>query len=129
MGEKAMSSPRLVKRHAVPSAVGFFFFFFFFFLDSYIVIIYYLPTYFQSLDVVSAIGSGVHNLPFIIAVSISTVVRGVLIAVAGYFATFVVGGAAVATVKCGLIYTFKIGTGTGKWIGYQILVVVLIALS
>lgn len=57
MGEKAMSSPRLVKRHAVPSAVGFFLF------GSYIVIIYYLPIYFQSIDGVSTIGSGVHACP------------------------------------------------------------------
>ncbi|GIJ91429.1 hypothetical protein Asppvi_010394 [Aspergillus pseudoviridinutans] len=115
MGEKAMSPPRLVKRHAVPSAVGFFFF------GSYIVIIYYLPTYFQSIDGVSAIGSGVHNLPFILAVSIFTVASGVLISVTGYPAPFVVGGAAIATVGCGLIYTLDIGTGAGKWIGYQIL--------
>lgn len=115
MGENAMSSPRLVKRHAVPSATGFFFF------GSYIVIIYYLPIYFQSIDGVSAIGSGVHNLPFIIAVSIFTVLSGVSISMTGYPAPFVIGGAAVATVGCGLIYTFDIGTPTGKWIGYQIL--------
>ncbi|GFF57143.1 MFS transporter, putative [Aspergillus udagawae] len=114
MGEKAMSPPRLVKRHAVPSAVGFFF-------GSYIVIIYFLPTYFQSIDGVSAIGSGVHNLPFILAVSIFPVASGVLISVTGYPAPFVVGGAAIATVGCGLIYTLDIGTGAGKWIGYQIL--------
>lgn len=115
MGERAMSSPRLVKRHAVPSAAGFFFF------GSYIVIIYYLPVYFQSIDGVSAIGSGVRNLPFIIAVSICTVVSGALISATGYPMPFVVGGAAIATVGCGLIYTFDIGTSTGKWIGYQIL--------
>ncbi|KAL2008478.1 hypothetical protein VTN00DRAFT_6672 [Thermoascus crustaceus] len=115
MGEKVMSPPHLVKCHAVPSAVGFFFF------GSYIVIIYYLPTYFQSIDGVSAIGSGVHNLPFIIAVSIFTVISDVLISMTGYPALFVVGGAAIATVGCGLIYTFNIGTGAGKWIGYQIL--------
>jgi MFS family permease len=115
MGEKAMSPPRLVKRHAVPSAVGFFFF------PSYIVIIYFLPTYFQSIDGVSAIGSGVHNLPFILAVSIFNVASGVLVSVTGYPAPFVVGGAAIATVGCGLIYTLDIGTGAGRWIGYQIL--------
>jgi hypothetical protein len=32
-----------------------------------------------------------------------------------------VSGAAMATVGCGLIYSLDIGTGTGKWIGYQIL--------
>lgn len=115
MGEMAMSCPRLVKRHAIPSAVGFFFF------GSYIVVIYYLPIYFQSIDGVSAIGSGVHNLPFIISVSIFTVLSGIFISMTGYPAPFVVSGAAVGTIGCGLIYTFNIGTSTGKWIGYQIL--------
>ncbi|KAL4915046.1 major facilitator superfamily domain-containing protein [Aspergillus aurantiobrunneus] len=115
MGNSAMAVPRLVKHHAVPSAVGFFFF------GSYIVIIYYLPTYFQSINGATAIGSGVRNLPFIIAVSIFTVVSGISISATGYPAPFVIAGAAIATVGCGLIYTFDIGTPAGKWIGYQIL--------
>ncbi|GAB1208676.1 hypothetical protein APSETT445_007427 [Aspergillus pseudonomiae] len=105
MGEMAMSCPRLVKQHAIPSAVGFFFF------GSYIV----------SIDGTSAIGSGVHNLPFILAVSIFTVLSGILISMTGYPAPFVISGAAVGTIGCGLLYTFNIGTSTGKWIGYQIL--------
>jgi MFS family permease len=115
MGEKAMCAPRLVKRHAVPSTVGFFFF------GSYIVLIYYLPIYFQSINGVAAIESGVRNLPFIIAVSIFTVVSGVLISMTSYPAPFLIVGAALATIGCGLIYTLDIGTSTGKWIGYQIL--------
>ncbi|GMF77469.1 unnamed protein product [Aspergillus oryzae] len=115
MGEMAMSCPRLVKKHAIPSAVGFFFF------GSYIVVIYYLPIYFQSIDGTSAIGSGVHNLPFILAVSIFTVLSGILISMTGYPAPFVISGAAVGTIGCGLLYTFNIGTSTDKWIGYQIL--------
>ncbi|KAL2834567.1 major facilitator superfamily domain-containing protein [Aspergillus pseudoustus] len=115
MGERAMTAPRLVKRHAIPSAVGFFFF------GSYIVVIYCLPTYFQSISGASAVGSGVRNLPFILAVSIFTLVSGILISVTGYPAPFVVGGAAVATVGCGLIYTLDIGTSSRKWIGYQVL--------
>ncbi|KAJ5799057.1 uncharacterized protein N7518_001125 [Penicillium psychrosexuale] len=115
MGEMAMSCPRLVKRHVVSSAVGFFFF------GSYIVVIYYLPVYFQSIDGVSAISSGVHNLPFIISVSIFTVLSGVFISMTGYPAPFIISAAVVNTIGCGLIYTFSIGTSAGKWIGYQIL--------
>ncbi|KAL4800457.1 major facilitator superfamily domain-containing protein [Aspergillus venezuelensis] len=115
LGERAMSAPRLVKRHTVPSAVGFFFF------GSYIVIIYYLPTYFQSINGVSPIGSGVRNLPFILAVSIFTLVSGISISATGYPASFVIGGAALGTIGCGTIYMFDIDTSTGKWIGYQII--------
>ncbi|ROV97850.1 hypothetical protein VSDG_04895 [Cytospora chrysosperma] len=115
MGETAMCAPRLVKRHAVPSAVGFFFF------GSYISLIYYLPIYFQSINGESAIDSAVDNLPFILAVSIFTLFSGIMISATGYPAPFLVAGAALATVGCGLIYTYDIGTSTGRWIGYQIL--------
>lgn len=115
MGESAMSTPRLVKRQAVPSVVGFFFF------GSYIAVIYYLPTYFQSIKDASAIGSGVRNLPFIIAVSICTVLSGICISATGYPAPFLITGAGIATIGCGLLYMYDIDTSTGRWIGYQIL--------
>ena len=114
IGEKAMCAPRLVKRHAVPSTVGFFFF------GSHIVLIYYIPIYFQSIEVVAAIEPGVRNLLFIIAVSIFTVVSGVLISMTSYPAPFLTVDAALATIRCGLIYTLDIGNSTGKWTGYEI---------
>ena len=110
-----MCAPRLVKRHAVPSTVGFFFF------GSHIVLIYYIPIYFQSIEVVAAIEPGVRNLLFIIAVSIFTVVSGVLISMTSYPAPFLTVDAALATIRCGLIYTLDIGNSTGKWTGYEIL--------
>ncbi|KAI1171110.1 efflux pump antibiotic resistance protein [Nemania sp. FL0916] len=115
MGERATFIPRLVKKNAIVSAVGFFFF------GSYIITIYYLPIYFQSIDGTSPIDSGVRNLPFIILVSVCTLVSGIGISKTGYTAPFLVGGAAIATIACGLIYTFDIGTSTGKWVGYQLL--------
>ncbi|KAE8329588.1 hypothetical protein BDV39DRAFT_202889 [Aspergillus sergii] len=101
----SMSCPRLVKKHATPSAVGFFFF------GSYIVVIYDLPIYFQNIEGTSPISSDVHNLPFILAVSIFTVLSGNLIFIP---ALFVMSGAAVDTIGCGLSYTFNIGNSTNK---------------
>lgn len=115
MGERAMVVPRLVKHHAFTSAAGFFFF------GSYIVIIYYLPIYFQSIHGTSAIGSGVRNLPFIITVAVCTLISGVIISKTTFPLPNLVAGAAIATIACGLFYTFDGDTSTGKWIGYQIL--------
>ncbi|KAL4900284.1 major facilitator superfamily domain-containing protein [Aspergillus multicolor] len=103
--EAAMVPPRLLRRHILPSTIGFFF-------GSYIVIIYYTPIDFQSIMGVSPIESGVRNLPFIIAVSLFTSV---------YPALILTIAAAVATIGGGLIYTFDLDTKSGKWIGYQIL--------
>lgn len=93
----------------------------FFFAGAYFLIIYYLPIYFQSIDNVSPTESGVRNLPLILAVTVSTIASGVFISSTGMATPVLIVGASLAIVAAGLIYTFDIGTSTGKWIGYQIL--------
>ncbi|KAL2191440.1 MFS general substrate transporter [Thermothelomyces heterothallicus CBS 203.75] len=116
-GERSMVVPRLFfHRQIWVSSV-----FAFFFAGSYFIIIYYLPIYFQSVDNASPTESGVRNLPLIIAVTIATVLSGVSITATGIAAPVAVGGSAVGTVAAGLLYTLDIGTGAGKWIGYQVL--------
>lgn len=93
----------------------------FFFAGAYFLVIYYLPIYFQSIDNVSPTMSGVRNIPLIVAVMIATISSGIYISSTGVAAPVMVVGSAIATIAAGLIYTFDIGTPTGKWIGYQIL--------
>jgi hypothetical protein len=115
-GDRAMLMPRLMRQHSVwqPSL------FQFFFAASYFVLLYYLPMYFQSVDNASPIRSGVLNLPLVLAIAIGSTVSGVIVSKTGHAAPFMLGGAVLATVSAGLMYTFDIGTPTGKWIGYQI---------
>ncbi|KAL2163024.1 hypothetical protein VTH06DRAFT_6860 [Thermothelomyces fergusii] len=116
-GERSMVVPRLFlhRRIWVPSLFAFFF------AGSYFVLIYYLPIYFQSVDNTSPTESGVRNLPLILAVTIATLVSGASITATGVAAPVAVAGSAVGTVAAGLLYTLDIGTGAGRWIGYQIL--------
>lgn len=93
----------------------------FFFAGAYFLIIYYLPIYFQSIDNVSPTDSGVRNLPLILGVTVATVISGGFISKTGIATPVAVFGAALATIAAGLMYTFDIGTPSGKWIGYQIL--------
>ena len=114
-GERAMVPPRIFKQRFLwPGAL-----FQFFFSGGYFVLLYYIPIYFQSIDNTSAIGSGVRNLPLVIAVMIAGMVGGITVSATGYAYPLMVGGSAVATVGIGLIYTWDIGTPIGKWIGYQ----------
>jgi MFS family permease len=116
-GERSMIVPRLfLHRDVWVSSV-----FSFLFAGSYFIVIYYLPIYFQSIDNSSPTESGVRNLPLILAVTVATVVAGGGISATGIAAPVAVGGAAIATIAAGLLYTLDIGTSTGKWIGYQIL--------
>jgi hypothetical protein len=133
-GERAMNVPRLVRvlrscwilanfgakqfkhRYIWVSCC-----FQFFFAGSYFIILYYLPIYFQSVFGVSAIGSGVRNLPLIILLIVGSIGQGVVLAKVPYPTPFMLVGAALGTISCGLFYTMGVDTSAGKWIGYQIL--------
>ncbi|KAK1598198.1 major facilitator superfamily transporter [Colletotrichum navitas] len=116
-GERSMIAPRLISDRTVGiSSV-----YAFFFGGGYFILVYYLPIYFQSVDNASPTESGVRNLPLILSVTIATIVSGISISATGIYTPILVGSAAIATVGAGLIYTLDIGTGSGKWIGYQIL--------
>ncbi|EPE09498.1 major facilitator superfamily transporter [Ophiostoma piceae UAMH 11346] len=115
--ERAMIAPRLIVNRTVwVNSL-----FAFFFASSYFTIIYYLPIYFQSIDNVSPTQSGVRNLPLIISVTIATVLSGGIISKTSIATPFLPPMTALAAIGTGLLYTLDIGTGTGKWIGYQIL--------
>lgn len=116
-GERSMLTPRLMRDRNVwvNGLYGFFF------CGAYFVPLYYLPIYFQSIDNISPLASGVRNLPLIIAFSVGAVVSGGAISKTGVAAPILTVSAVISTVAAGLLYTLDIGTGSGKWIGYQIL--------
>ena len=92
----------------------------FFIGGSYFVLLYYLPIYFQSIDNRTAIGSGVLNLPLVLAMAIGSTVSGITVNKTRHAAPFKVAAAILCTISGGLMYTFGIGTSLGKWIGYQL---------
>lgn len=106
-GERAAVIPRLMKDPNiwVNSLYGLFF------AGGYYCVVYYLPIYFQSIDNVSPIVSGVHNLPFIISVVLGIILSSGSISNNGILAhPILVGGAAIATIGTGLLHTFNIGS-------------------
>ncbi|TVY36006.1 putative efflux pump [Lachnellula subtilissima] len=115
--ERAMMVPRLIKQRIIWTGA----LFQLFFAGAYFILLYYLPIYFQSIDNTSAIGSGVRNLPTVIAVGIGGLAGGAAVSITGYATPFSVASSALATVGTGLLYTLDIGTSPGKWIGYQII--------
>lgn len=116
-GERAMLTPRLLRdRNVWVNCVWGAFF-----AGSYFIPLYYLPIYFQSIDNVSPTDSGVRNVPLIIAFSLATIVSGGSISKTGIATPLLPVGSVIVTIAAGLLYTLDIGTGTGKWIGYQVL--------
>jgi MFS transporter, DHA2 family, glioxin efflux transporter len=116
-GERAMIVPRLVKLRSV--WVGSVYQFLF--AGSFYIVLYYLPVYFQSVDGASPIGSGVRNLPLILAMTVASIVQGVAITKIGYPTPFMLAGTVLGAISTGLYYTLDVNTSSGKWIGYQII--------
>jgi MFS transporter, DHA2 family, glioxin efflux transporter len=116
-GERAILVGRILKQRYIYIGVTYVFLF----SGSFFVLLYYLPIYFQVVDSVSASDSGIRNLAMIIAISLSTIVSGVLITVYGHYVPLMLIGGVLSTIGAGLIFTLDIGSPSSKWIGYQVL--------
>lgn len=115
-GEQAAIPPRLMAdRHVLVNSL-----YTALFGGAYFTIIYYLPIYFQSVDNVSATMSGVRNLPLIISISATILVSSASVSRTGP-KPLMLAGAVLATAGCGLLCALDVGSGTGKWVGYQLL--------
>lgn len=117
LGERAMLPPRLLKNRYIWQGMAYSFTI----AGTYFLVLYYLPIYFQVIDNVSPIQSGVRNLPLIIAITIATIVSGVGITATARATPFMVVAGILSTIGVGLLYTLDIGTGSSKWIGYQVI--------
>lgn len=53
--------------------------------------------------------------------TVSSIVIGGAITVVGYYSPFMWVGAAIFTIGSGMLYTLKVDSPAGRWIGYQIL--------
>ncbi|CAM1511004.1 Fc.00g085170.m01.CDS01 [Cosmosporella sp. VM-42] len=115
-GERSMISPSIIKNRTVAVMSAFAFIF----AGGFFLAIYYIPIYFQSVHGTTPTNSGVRNLPFIIAVTFTTIASGGLVSATGYYQPLLLGGGAIATIGAGLLYLLDVDTSTGKWIGYQI---------
>lgn len=116
-GEKATIPPRILKQRSiafgsvVSFSVG----------STFMLLVFYLPIWFQAIKGVTATQSGIRNLPLILAVTVFSIVGGVGVTVLGYYTPFMIVGAAVAAIGAGLVTTFEVDTGSGMWIGYQVI--------
>ncbi|KAI9878969.1 MAG: hypothetical protein M1830_010023 [Pleopsidium flavum] len=82
--------------------------------------VYYLPFYFQVVKGVSAEESGVRSIPYFLSLALSSTVGGFVISAIGTYVEFAWIGTALLTIGSGLIYTLKVDSSAGIWIGFQI---------
>lgn len=82
---------------------------------------YFLPVWFQSIQGVSAVDSGIRLLPLMMAMVLASVFFGFTTQKVGYYTPFAILGSFVMAIGAGLLTTLQANTGEGKWIGYQVL--------
>lgn len=83
--------------------------------------VYFLPIWFQAIKGVSAVKSGIMNLPMIIGLVVGSIGAGILTKKIGYYMPWMYLSAVVMPIGAGLISTFTATTTHPKWIGYQVI--------
>ena len=85
------------------------------------LVVYYIPIWFQAIKGVSAVESGIRNLPMILGLVIISIIAGVSITAFGYYTPWMIISSLLMITGAGLLATFRVGTGHAMWIGYQAL--------
>ena len=70
---------------------------------------------FQAIEGDSAVQSGIHNLPIILSVVVSSIAAGGDVAWLGYYVPFLILGSVLTSVGGGLLMTLGPNSGTGAW--------------
>ncbi|KAH6654694.1 major facilitator superfamily domain-containing protein [Truncatella angustata] len=82
---------------------------------------YYLPIWFQAIDGVDALQSGIRNLPFILALVVSSILAGGFVAKVGYYKPPIILCSVLMAAGAGLMTLLRVDSPNAEWIGYQVL--------
>jgi Major Facilitator Superfamily len=82
---------------------------------------YYLSIWFQAIDGVDALQSGIRSLPFILALVVSSILAGVFVSKVGYYSPCVIVCSILMSIGTGLLTTLRVHSGSSEWIGYQVI--------
>ena len=115
--ENATLPPRILRYRSVTASTWFAFCI----SGSMMMMVYFLPVWFQAIEGVSAIESGIRVLPLILALLTSSIFAGGFVNRIGYYTPMLIACSIVMAVGAGLMSTFKVNTGHALWIGYQVI--------
>ncbi|KAI0533267.1 major facilitator superfamily domain-containing protein [Xylaria digitata] len=85
------------------------------------IFVYFLPIWFQAIQGVSAVNSGIRLLPTTLSIVVASISNGIFITKIGYYTPTMIAGTAICTIGGGLLTTLQLDTGMSKWVGYQVL--------
>ncbi|KAE8369130.1 major facilitator superfamily domain-containing protein [Aspergillus caelatus] len=89
--------------------------------SSMILMVYFLPIWFQTVQLVSPIKSGIYTLPLMLSMVLATFIAGLMTQKTGYYVPAMYICPCILSVGLGLMSTFNLNTDSSHWIGYQFL--------
>ncbi|KAJ7089045.1 major facilitator superfamily domain-containing protein [Mycena crocata] len=114
--ERATIPPRIFKQRSIWSSA----FYGFCVGAAFYILSFYLPIWFQAINGVSAVRSGIDNLPLILSLVITSIVAGGIIVQIGYYAPFMIASSIVTAVGTGLLTMLTVDSKSSKWIPFEI---------
>ena len=85
------------------------------------VIVHFLPTWFQAIQGVNAVQSGIRRLPLIISLLVASIISGGLTGKVWYYTRFFILCAVIMAFGGGLMSTLKVNSTKAAWMGFQII--------
>ena len=116
-GDNATVPPRVMKQRTMIFGS----FYMFCVGANFFTFVYFLPIWFQGVRGRSALDSGIDTLPILLAQTICVVLGGVIVSMTGYYIPLMYASVVMTSVGAGLLTTLNGDSGSGKWIGYQII--------
>ncbi|EPE10757.1 major facilitator superfamily transporter [Ophiostoma piceae UAMH 11346] len=81
---------------------------------------YYLAVWFQAIQGVDALQSGIRSLPFVLALVVASILAGGLTSRFGYYTPFALACSCLLAIGMGLVTLLRVDSGHSKWIGFQV---------
>ena len=91
---------------------------------SIFIPIYFIPLFFQFVLNSSAIGAGVHLLPFVIVLVIFCVGNGAIMGATGYYMPWFFGGGIFTIIGGALLFTIDASSSSARVYGYSVILAV-----
>ncbi|KAF6802503.1 MFS aflatoxin efflux [Colletotrichum sojae] len=92
-----------------------------FLAGSMMLAVYYLPLWFQAVQGADPVDSGIYTIPLVLSIVVSSVISGGMTQKIGYYVPSMILCPCIMSVGLGLMSTFRPGTSSAHWIGYQFL--------
>lgn len=115
--DEALMPPRILAQRTVAASCGMAFLTY----AALINVTFFLPVWFQAIQDVSAIQSGINMIPYFVTNAAFSLVAAGFVSAVGYVTPPAVVGSAIGTVGLGLLTLLRVDSTTAEWLGYEIL--------